>query len=360
MRRLVWGFGAALALAGACGGSTTDVADGGDAGGPSDAGKGDVVGQPPPPPSDGSVPPSSVTTFALHTLYLGESDRQNNPSTTAWKDFGVNIDGLVTTKNSTDVCMLAKGAPSANQVDGNNGIDNAWGAILLPILQTAASMPTPSLVATDSIDTGQWTMQLQIAGLSSDPQQSATGLVAQIFSSGQYDDGTPAFDSTTDWPVLSTSVNDGQTIASGSVASFKSAYVNDGTFVSGPGPDPLVLNINVNGIAVSFNVHDAVVTFQHSAPTELTNGTIAGVLDTQEVVTTMKSIAGQFSTALCGAAFDGIAQQIEQAADILDDGTNHAGTPCTGISIGLGFDATEVANPTKVVPPPSPPPDPCQ
>ena len=358
MRRFLLAAGA-LALAWACGGSTADVGDGGSDGGSKDAAP-NPDGEPPPQPDASTPPPTTTTTFALHTLYLGEADRSGTPSTMAWKSYGFDLDGLTTTKSSTDVCTLTKGAPTSNQADGNNGIDNSWGATLLPIHQTAASMPTPSVTANDSIAAGTWTVQLMVTGLSSDAHQSATGLVAQIFSSGAYDDGTPTFDNTTDWPVVSTSVKDGQTIASGAIASFTSAYINDGTFVSGKGPDPLVLNMNIGGIAIAFNVHDAIITFDHTTPNAITNGTIAGTLDTQEVVATMKQIAGQFSTALCGSAFDGIAQQIEQASDILDDGSNQSGTPCTAISIGIGFDAVQVANPTKVVPPPSPPPDPCQ
>lgn len=46
---------------------------------------------------------------------------------------------------------------------------------------------------------------------------------------------------------------------------------------------------------------------------------------------------------LCsGSAFDSIAQQISQAQDIQLDGTNAAGTPCTAISIGLGFDGVQI------------------
>lgn len=356
-----WLAGVALALSfslGACGGTTTDIADGGDAS--SKDASADAPGKPPPPQIDGGPPTTTTSTYALQAIFLGETDRSGNVSATAWKDYGFNLDGLVTVKSSTDVCTLAPGAPTANQVDGNNGIDNAWGATLLPLIQTATSQPNPSQTETGFIDTGAWTVQLQITGLSSDPKQSATGLVAQIFTSGLYDNGTPAFDSSTDWPVLSTSVADGQNVSSGSTMVFKSAYVTSGTFVSGKGPDPLILSLNFSGVPVELHIHDAIITFDHSAATSLTNGTIAGVLDTQEFITTLKSVAGQFSTALCGTAFDGIAQQIQQASDILDDGTNTSGALCNGISVAMGFDAVQIANPTKVAAPPPPPPNPCQ
>ena len=344
----------------ACGGTTTEQQDGG----PKDGGGGDVVmkgdsGKPPPP--DSGTPTNVTATYALHTLYLGESDRNSStPSISAWKSYGLNIDGLQTVKADTNVCTLQQGAPKMNQADGNNGIDNAWGATILPILQAALSQPTPSQTETAGIQQGVWTVQLQITGLSDDPQQTAPGLVAQIFTSGQYDQTTPAFDSSTDWPVLSTSVKDGKNISSGSTMIFGDAFIENGQFVTQTAPNPLVLSLAFNGVPVEFHLHDSTIIFQHSAPTDLTNGTIAGVLDTAEFIATLKAVAGQFSTTLCGAAFDGIAQQIGQASDIMNDGTNLTGQTCNGISVGIGFDATRIANPTKVVAPPTPPPNPCQ
>jgi hypothetical protein len=357
MRRLVLGV-AALCIA--CGGTTTDQQDGG----PKDGGGGDAAPKPDsgkPPPPDSGTPTTVTATYALHTLYLGEADRSSGtPSISAWKAFGLNIDGLQTVKADTNVCTLQQGAPKTNQVDGNGGIDNAWGETILPILQSALSQLTPSVLETNDIQSGLWTVQLQITGLSDDPQQTAPGIVAQIFTSGQYDQTTPAFDSTTDWPVLSTSVKDGQNISGGSTMVFGDAFVESGQFVTQTAPDPLVLSLAFNGVPVEFHLHAATIIFQHSSPTDLTNGTIAGVLDTQEFITTLQGVAGQFSTALCGAAFAGIAQQIGQASDIMNDGTNAAGQTCNGISVGIGFDAKRIANPTKVVPPPPPPPNPCQ
>jgi hypothetical protein len=160
--------------------------------------------------------------------------------------------------------------------------------------------------------------------------------------------------------VLSTSVADGTNVSSGSTMMFKDAFVENGTFITQTAPDPLVLDLNFNGVPIELHVHDSTITFDHTAPTDLMNGTIAGVLDTQEFVSALQAVAGQFSTALCGTAFNGIAQQLTQASDIMNNGANAAGPTCNGISVGIGFNAKRVANPTKVVPPPPPPPDPCQ
>lgn len=69
------------------------------------------------------------------------------------------------------------------------------------------------------------------------------------------------------------------------------------------------------------------------------SGVIAGVMNTEEFIASLKVVAGYVSMALCGPAFDGIAQQIRQTSDILDDGTQDPMQTCNGISVGLGFDA---------------------
>ncbi len=371
----------------ACGGTTQETGDGGDGGGsdapsdvqndlvakdvvndvgndvvapPFDAGPPPPIGGKPPAPPDGGAPTTSVYTFAIKTLYLGEAPYGGGaPSTTAWKNFGYDIDGLTTTKTSTNVCTLATGSPLVNQVDGTNGIDNAFGAILLPIIQTAASIPNPSATETTFIDQGNYTLQLQVTGLSDDPQQNAVGLTSQLFTSGAYGSGTPAFDSTTDWPVLSTSVNDGKTIASGSTVQFASSYVSNGVFVSGQSGAVITLQLAAGGVSMPLTIHDAVLTFSHPSHAVASYGVISGVMATQEFIDALQKVAGLISTSLCGSAFQGIADQIRQAQDILQNGTNAQNVACSAISIGLGFDAVLVHDPTQVVTAPPGPPDPC-
>jgi hypothetical protein len=102
-----------------------------------------------------------------------------------------------------------------------------------------------------------------------------------------------------------------------------------------------------------------VLTFAHSAASQLTQGVIAGVLHTDEAIASARACSARASASLCSSAFNGIAQQIEYAQDILDDGTNRPGVPCDAMSIGIGFSAALVANPDKVGTEPPPPPNPC-
>jgi hypothetical protein len=99
-------------------------------------------------------------------------------------------------------------------------------------------------------------------------------------------------------------------------------------------------------------IHHALLYFDHTSANDAAKGILSGVLDPNELVPALRVAFAQMGG--CGSVFDSAVEQIQQAQDILLDGSNQRGVPCDGISIGLGFDAKRVANPTKVafVPPP--------
>jgi hypothetical protein len=299
-----------------------------------------------PPPRPGAACPrgADVDTFAIDSIDLGESD---------WQTLGYDLDGKATTKDSTDVCLLYTGAPKSNQADGEEGIDDAFGAIVTPVLQSALADPTPSATLTSAIEAGRFTLQIQVTGLDQTPTQTCHGLQAQTFTSDAYDGGTPAFDTTTDWPVMSEALQNGSDISSGAKASFGNAYIVNGTFVAGSTGGvtvPLYLVLS-DGTPVTLLVHQALLTFDVVSANEIGSGVLAGVLDTDEL---MKA-TGWGHVCLGG----GINDWPRQANDILLDGTNPPGVPCNAISFAIGFHARRVANPTKVAPPLPPPPPPC-
>src|SRR5262245_46802482 len=115
----------ALSLA-ACGGAENE-GKGGGAGG-----KADSVGLPPPPGPIGHPGDGSGVVLAISKLYLGDTDRQGKKSTSAWKGFGFNLDGKVSTAQSTDLCKpRAGGKASTSYPDGEHGIDNSFGKNIL-------------------------------------------------------------------------------------------------------------------------------------------------------------------------------------------------------------------------------------
>jgi hypothetical protein len=135
--------------------------------------------------------------------------------------------------------------------------------------------------------------------------------------------------------------------------------MTNGVFMTAPSAAPLVVTIPIGGTVLVLTIHDPILSFTHTDHGDITDGTIAGVLDTNEFIAMFDGIAGEFSASLCGAAKDGVDAQFRQTSDILDDGTNHAGTPCTGISIGIGFDAVLVGDPAATAAQILGPPNPC-
>jgi hypothetical protein len=336
-----------------------------------------AVGQPPPMPTTTTPVTTKTETFAVQYLFLGEAARpagNGPPGSTpadpnAWKNYGYNLDGKVTTLTSTDVCTLTQGAPKSNQVDGTNGIDNSFGSVILPIIQSAASLPNPSNTISAAIDKGDFTILLSITGFDDTPAQNSINLGGQLFAGGAYPGTTPpTFDLTTDWPVSSQLLKN-PTDPTQSQIQFNSGYVTNGTYVSGSlanGGVTVALSLVFQGVALTLSVDSAVITFDHTSPLSAANGTIAGVINTNDLITGLKAVAGRISTSLCGDAFNGIAQQIMYASDIIVDSntgavTNVAGTACNAISIGLGFTGAQIKNPDTIASADggTTPPDPC-
>jgi len=362
-------FGTVLAVSAATGAAGCSSSSGGGGGGGGGAGDtcttaGVQCTVQPPDPGSGAAT-STAHNYAIRTLYLGDTDRTGAPSTDAWKSYGYNLDNLVTAKTSTDVCTLEPGASKVTQVDGNGGIDNSFGENILPIIITTAGSDAAQKI-NNSIQAGGFTIMTYVNGFddSAGNMTNATGLTGLLLAGGSYsaqhDGGAPAFDTTTHWPIVPALLNgcnqttgcpSGTDPLTAATITFPHAYQAGGTFVNGS-PSLLSLNLSIGGQSLSINVHAALITFAPKAPGSVTDGTIAGTLVTTELVSSLQAVAGNISVSLCsGSAFQSIAQQIEQASDIVIDGSgnvsNSAGTACNGISIGLGFDSNEIAVPTS-------------
>jgi hypothetical protein len=78
--------------------------------------------------------PGAIGALSLQLMGIDFGDRApvESGGTSSPKTTGANIDGLCSTRQSVDVCTPDLSAPPDIKVDGNNGIDNAFGKILLP------------------------------------------------------------------------------------------------------------------------------------------------------------------------------------------------------------------------------------
>lgn len=304
---------------------------------------------PPAQPTGSCGGGSIVETFAIDSIDLGEGD---------WQTLGYDLDGKITTKNSTDVCTAAV---RTNQVDGERGIDNAFGALLMPALATSLQDQAPSIAMTNAIASGRFTLQIQVTQLDDTPTQTCNGIGAQIFASDRYDvSAVPAFDETSDWPVMAESLVDPTDLTRVATAIFADGYVQTGTVVLGASggvtvPIHLVLE---NGKAFDVLVHEALITFDHVTAREAAHGVIAGVLDPTEVA---RAAELSFPNPCCGTdCGQGWASIFASWCDIEADRTNTPGVSCDAISFAIGFHARRITNPTRVAAPLPTPPPPCQ
>lgn len=327
---------------------------------------------PPAPSRSATSNPTPIAhDYAIRRLLLGDTDRMGTFSPTAWESYGYDLDGKVTTAQSTDVCSLIPGAARQVQVDGNGGIDNSWGSQIMPILGTIDS--TFSQTLDQSLQAGAWTQMIDVTGFddSAGNTTSADGLDALVLVGAAYPGGAPPWNTSTIWPVapelmsgctLTTGCPSGTNPIDDAQIKLTLAYQSGGTFVSGS-PMPLTFPLALFGQPLLLNVASTVITFQPQAPGSVTGGVIAGVVATDDLIDAFQQAAGGITLSLCsGSAFESVATQFQQSSDIRLDGTtvsNAAGSMCNAISIGLGFDATEIAAPSVIAGPSPAPADPC-
>jgi hypothetical protein len=141
------------------------------------------------------------------------------------------------------------------------------------------------------------------------------------------------------------------------------AYQAGGTFVSGA-PAQIQLALTLGGQSITLDIVSAIVTFQPSSPGHVTNGIIAGVIQTEALISSIQNVLGFIGGGqLCsGNAVTNIENEIRQKSDIVVNGNTISNDPtatCNGITIGLGFEADEIAQPTTVAPAAAPGANPC-
>jgi hypothetical protein len=338
---------AALAFAlAACGGSESSGTGGG--------GAVDQKGaQPPDPGPQKAADGSSDAVFAISKLYLGDTDRTGKVDANAWKKFGYNLDNKISTKDSKDLCKPAKGGVASKLYpDGDNGIDNSFGHNLFKLIQSFAA--DASTKVNDSIAGGAFTVMLDLEKLGADGDYNP--ISAKLYGGADLG-AAPKWDGTDQWPLINELLNNGD--KNSPKVTFPNSYLVGNTWVSGS-KGTVSLNLGISGYTLSLDIADAVITMDLADDHKTaTNGTIAGVLDTEGLIEQLRKIAGNFDTGLCeGSTFDSIADQIRQSSDIMRDGSQDPAQTCDGISIGLGFDAS-VVQLGDVAPPSQPKADPC-
>lgn len=293
----------------------------------------------PPPPSN--APPNSGGTkivIEVSHYYIGDTDRSGNPDPNAWKHYGYNLDGLVSTATDQNHCRPVSGAnPRSVKTDGDGGIDNSFGENLLPLFMSLT--PTLSKSINQWLAAGNGTGIIRLDHFI-DPAQAPNqnGIGASLYEAAPK--GSPAlFNGGDVWPVTSESVSGGNIDAPRVV--FPHSYVSGGLWVSGRGSN-FVLKLDSTRFPLRLPLSRVVITarIKGSGKTaSAVDGTIAGVMNTQTYIADLENYAPLIDPSLCnGPTFQSFAQQIRAASDIMSDGSN--GDPsktCDAISVGIGF-----------------------
>ncbi len=293
--------------------------------------------------------------FVMNQMFLGDTDPDGTPNpTNGWKQYGFNIDGRISTKLSTDLCKpVAGGSPAAVYPDGNEGIDNSFGKNVLPMILGLASDLSTTL--NQSIANGEFSYLLSLENA----DQDACATSSSFFLGGNLKQ-IPKFDGSDVWPIDASSLLDPLNPASAKCA-FSNTRLEGGIVHAGP-PSQFNLILRISGFDIVLPIGQARVAFKLDPgfPT-ISAGQIGGVVRTEDLVQEIAKVAAAFDVSFCdpqSPTLMSILNQMRQASDIMQDGTQDPSKECDGISIGIGFTmkSTQFG---AVVPAVPPPPDPC-
>lgn len=293
--------------------------------------------------------------FAVTKLFLGDTTRDGVSSSIAWKQYGFNVDGLVSTKNSKDLCKPPKGGtPSGTYPDGDDGIDNAFGKTFIPIFGGLVAEPTGSLQ--EKLDHGMSRLLFLDETLPPGSEQGPHSTRAYRTTDLGH---PPALDGSDSWLAAPEGLMNWTDLAS-STSVFLTSTLQDNLWASGQGTTlevPMLLGDEALMLSIRLPRITMRLTPGHEAAIE---GQIGGVLDTEEFIAAFRKLAGNFDPGLCsGSTWDSVANQLRGTSDILADGTQDPNKTCDGISVGLGFTATKALL-AGIGPASPPPPNPCQ
>jgi hypothetical protein len=271
--------------------------------------------------------------LAVRQLRFGEG------TSGQWKQVGFNLDGKVSDGLSTDVCLPNAGAdPLTAYPDGDAGIDNSFGKNLLPTI--LGLYPTWVQDVGNGILNGTFTALLKLMCLP--PTGDVPMLTTKLFG-GTTLGSAPKWDGTDVWPVEPGLLGDPMDPESSTLIYPNSSVIGmaydagqNGTFILS-----VPFKTTMATASIKLTLYAAQMTMTLSADRKsATGGMIGGVLDTEEFVAELKKVG--FLLNLCGnPLFDNLLNQVRQASDIMNDGTQDPNMVCNGISMGLGFEMQE-------------------
>lgn len=235
---------------------------------------------------------SPTQASAVRKVYLGDTDRAGAPSSTAWKTFGRNIDGLVSVGNApTTECKRVSGAGASTQNDGEGGIDNSWGSNIIPFFSAFA--PNQSKSASDLIEAGARAPMLQFGDA---PKATATGVSFGFVTSENTI--APKWNGLDSRPVTESSTTGGK-----AKVVFSAATITAGVLDSGATTATFLLSFAFGGASLDLPIRLPRVSMTIAADGKTASqGTLSGVIATNDFIDAFEKVAGSISAQLCPVA----------------------------------------------------------
>jgi hypothetical protein len=282
----------------------------------------------------GALPLRDGKVLALSKVYL-DRDRGGARNPNAWKSYGFDLDGEATDGTSTNHCQPAPGADAARvKTDGDEGIDNGFGASILPIISSFDKPNDPTWV-------DKWNSSLATrSGFVARFMPTATSYAAQLLSDTPLCSGGPVL-SPRLVPIDVASLQNRDIDHPNTVIDGK---LEEDVWTSGR-IDKITLLIPLKGGTIPIQVHDVRIKMTLAADgSTATGGVLGGIANTEDLITQLRTNKGYITSLACvPGVFESYETKIRQASDILDDGTQDPSKVCNGISLGLGFDLARVA-----------------
>lgn len=272
--------------------------------------------------------------FALKALKLGVTTRDGKATRDAWKDYGYDLDGRITTEadsqGNVNTCKRKAGAGPKALTDGNQGRDNNFGQHVMSTIKSLKSDAEEAV--TGAITDGDFTLLVKIENFTTEDNAKAPGTV---YVANKFKDGAekPTFGADeTGWQIVKDTT-----------LTFPNAYIANGQWVSGDfGSGTINLNISLAGAEIKLPIDSGIITFKVDG----TEGTIAGAMNTDKLKDALTPVAKQFGICPGTSTFETVVNSLTSSADLVSDKPNlqDPAAECNAISIALGFEATKTGD----------------
>lgn len=333
--------------------ATADVADASD--GTPDADADADSGPAVPPERPAGLPQQAsgtgkTLTFAVKRLYLGTQTHLGESSSTAWREWGFDLDGRCTDLNASKqgigTCLRVDTSTADVLVDGDRCRDNNFGSQIMGLVTTFNT--NVETTTTASILKGSGTIGVVITDVDDGADDGfAPGMIYSLDSMGT---AMPAWDGTDVRKVADTSVKNLD--LSQPLVGFPKGYIRGNVWVSGEG-DAFNLPFGLGGTALVLPLQAG----RLAIPLDATHtqspepALIVGAIPLVDLEAAMKPVAA--SAGLCpgNSLYDGLIAKMLTFPDLVIGAPNLQDTTktCDGLSVGLGFELKPIQPLTQVV-----------